>query len=730
MSFHNPYNFVRTPARDKKVLDSGFAGDYDPSVAGREENFSRYWPERYTGEIPVRLRTVTPLFITDPSTKEPGQVEGHYVYGCVKEIPATALKGMLSSAYEIITNSRYRVFSEKQHSKRLGFRYQANASLVPGRISCENGDFFVTLFTGTSNIGEKGPDGPLYAAWIPAYRGRRELIPDDVQDGEYYQNVELGLYNYGGRFKLWSVKSIGNRQFQPISGNISATCERTITASGYIVISGRTINRKHDERFFFNDRTPVKLPISDEARKRYEDLIADYQRNHAEVNGRILNPPNDPNNEGIVFGRHIDDPAMLDLKEGDFVYVKTNGASVGALYPVQISRELSDVSVWDCLDDSLKPADDIAKLSPADRLFGWVKQKGSGSWKGKIKISAGKCQDDPVEYFETPLTLEILGEPKPSQARFYLGNKDGSPQRNGIPKEETSYKKGKHIRGRKVYLHHKNYTLHYLKKADPSNQNRSISSWIPVKKDFYFTVRVENVTCEELGALLTLFSIDNECCFRLGYGKPLGLGSVRLSIFGDISVATGKELAERYKNILSSQQYKLSDLEQTKCIKAYQKAIVSAYGNGSFEEIQAPDVLSFDEELYDLLNDEQTKKLRDVWLSSLDNENEVPPLDEIPEKETLLELFSQEYFEKKYKEDLKAWKNYKKQFKKNDFGFGKLDFIDAFFASMKGFKEPVTYPVSQQGANGFEWFVQNERQNQGRCIGYSLPVIGKTLEEL
>lgn len=730
MNFHNPYNFVRTPPRKGK---SGFVGDYDPSKPEREENFSRFWPERYTGEIPVRLRTVTPLFITDPTTKEQGRVEGHYVYDCLKEIPATSLKGMLSSAYEIITNSRYRIFSKKQHDKRLGFRLLADkrsAAFVPGRVSWENGNFYVTLFTGTSRFGQERPDGPLYAAWLPAYRGKSSI---DIQEGEY-RDVELRLCHYNNgknKFDLWSVERIGNRRFQPISGKISITGE-TIKVDGYVVVSGKTIQNKHDERFFFNPWKTIE--ISKDVRERYEALIADYQRNHVEVNGKISNPPNDPKNEGVVFGRHIDDPEMRELRDGDFVYVKTNGERVEALYPVQISRELSDVSVWKCLDDSLKPAEKISELSPADRLFGWVNQEGSGSWKGKIKISAGKSQEDPVEHFETPLTLEILGEPKPSQARFYLGNKDGTPQKNEISKEEASYKNGKHIRGRKVYLHHKNYTLHYLKKAEASNQNRSITSWIPEKKDFYFTVRVENLTREELGALLTLFSIDNECCFRLGYGKPLGLGSVRLSIAGDIAVATGKELAERYRNLFTSQKYKLSDFERTKCIKAYQKAIAAAYGTGSVEEIKAPDVLSF-EELHDDLNDEQEEKLRNVWQSALENDNETMPADEIPEseREILLGLYS-EYLEKKYKEDLKAWRNYKKQYKKNDFGFGKLDFIESFFASMKGFKEPVMYPVikqvSKQGAKGFDWFVENEKQDGGKCTGYSLPVIGRTLEEL
>ena len=744
MKFHNPYNFVRTPARDKKVLENSFAGDYDPSNAERCENFSIYWAERYTGEISVKLRTSTPLFITAPGTKrESQQVEGHYIYDCVKEIPATSLKGMLSSAYEIITNSRYRVFSEKQHSRCLGFRGATDSSLVPGRIREKDGKFYVTLFTGTSRIGSDKAIGPLYAAWLPAYRGGRSIIPDNIRNGMYCSDVELGLYSYSGKpFKVWSVMSIGDINFQPISTNLR-NCEETIRANGYVVISGKIFGRKHDERFFFNSGSSTELEISETVRRHYEALIADYQT--------INHPPND---SGVVFGEHIETRSMRDLKDGDFVYVKTDGVKAEALYPVQISRKLNPVSPWECLDDSLKPADSISKLSPADRLFGWISQNGTGSWKGKIQISSGKYESsdgnpDPVEHFEKHLTLSILGEPNPSQARFYLGNQDGTPQNNGISRDNAAYGKNKHIRGRKIYIHH---TLHYLKKEErehywrpfnadglrreyklspePSNQNRSITGWIPAKRTFSFKIRVENLTREELGALLILFSFENECCFRLGYGKPLGFGSVRLSLDGDIALATGSELSERYKNLLTTKKYSLPDYEREKCIKSYQRAMTEAYSNGTFEEIKAPDVLSFAPEGYGDLNDEQKKEFHSVWLSALESDDENAPTDKLPEKEYLLEVCSPGYFDEKYKADLKAWREYKKQYRKNDFGWGKLDFIKSFFASMKGFEEPVRYPTSPKKTESFQWFVMNEKITGGKCPGYSLPAIGKTLEEL
>ena len=63
----------------------------------------------------------------------------------------------------------------------LGYRPQAQVTLLSGRVSCSDGNWSVTLFTGTSKIKPDGSaDGPLYAAWLPCYRrgdGERRLPP-------------------------------------------------------------------------------------------------------------------------------------------------------------------------------------------------------------------------------------------------------------------------------------------------------------------------------------------------------------------------------------------------------------------------------------------------------------------------------------------------------------------------------------------------------------------------
>ena len=59
--FCNPYNFIRTPDRGANVLQDSFVGDHNPALPEYGEDHSRYWKDKYSGIIPVVLRTQTPV---------------------------------------------------------------------------------------------------------------------------------------------------------------------------------------------------------------------------------------------------------------------------------------------------------------------------------------------------------------------------------------------------------------------------------------------------------------------------------------------------------------------------------------------------------------------------------------------------------------------------------------------------------------------------------------------
>ncbi|MBK7675743.1 MAG: TIGR03986 family CRISPR-associated RAMP protein [Candidatus Accumulibacter sp.] len=236
---------------------------------------------------------------------------------------------------------------------------------------------------------------------------------------------------------------------------------------------------------------------------------------------------------------------------------------MAALYPVLIPRQLFSTAPSALLDESVRPATALSQLSPADRLFGWVGQGDSGQYKGQLRIGSTHCPEgaNAIERVGDArgVPLVILGAPKPSQARFYGANdRQGTPYPRGTDKA-AMYCPNHGLRGRKVYPHHKaqsdvndywdvsanppllnsqpgqprlyrEWRLPANAAAQRSDQNRSITAWVRPGVKFCFDLQVTNVSTVELGALLWLLSLDNDCYLRMGGGKPLGFGSVRLSV--------------------------------------------------------------------------------------------------------------------------------------------------------------------------------------------------------
>ena len=59
--FHNPYTFVPSPPRQDAIKQDGFAGDFSPLEGGRGLDHASLDPKLWTGHIPIKLTTVTPL---------------------------------------------------------------------------------------------------------------------------------------------------------------------------------------------------------------------------------------------------------------------------------------------------------------------------------------------------------------------------------------------------------------------------------------------------------------------------------------------------------------------------------------------------------------------------------------------------------------------------------------------------------------------------------------------
>jgi CRISPR-associated protein (TIGR03986 family) len=553
---------------------------------------------------------------------------------------------MLRSAYEAVTNSRFGIF--EKHENRLAYRLSTSIGLemVPARI--ENDE--ICLYPGTSEVSNNGKpksDQPMYAAWLERYERNgnnlsnfalkysdRSLPKHREKVTAWVEKYQKITANRDGRTKIvfsyWKVRKIvpfGENiggQPQPVNGHgAHQPTGEMKKIDGFVCITNKNIDNKHDERVFFATSTtpPIKVKLTSELREKWIDLISNYQSIHEDEINKQVNGP--PALRHAKWSRQVTEgESEKRLNEGTLCYahVKKIGDDykVLNLYPVIIPRGLYEVAPNSCLDSTLEPASWIDKLSPADRVFGWVRQnenrqanqKGATSYKGNLRIFKVTCNsDNAIESFGTKgFPLAILGQPNEQQARFYQAeDKEGTPLLDQFSKEQMYSKKEQGLRGRKVYPHHhglpdehwQNPKIHrkepnnghYQEYRQPSgedektDQNRSIQAWVKPAVKFSFTIDIINLSPVELGALLWLLSLEDNYYHRLGGAKPLGFGSVKLSINWETTdLRTGQGWKQYYSSLVPIQSP--DSQEALSCIDLFKQAIEAAYGNGrKFEQV-------------------------------------------------------------------------------------------------------------------------------------------------
>jgi len=682
--FHNPYNFI--PALPRPI-DHPDLGDHHPVGHGT------YHAECWSGRIAVKLTTVTPLLIPD-AAKATG--DDHKTYPLRVDaagnpyLPPTSIKGMLRSAYEAVTNSRLSVF-DKDHENRLAYRMPTNMGLgmVPARIENNaDGQKVIRLFPGTSNISTDGrtQQNLMYAAWLPQYfKGKTSSDAIKYPDGtppshkdeveawiEKFQHSRWDKYSKTHKvdFQYWRVykvvrtgQSLGNQPSETPSrdkrkgSSHHESLGEFRKVHGFVCITNPNIDRKHDERVFFGSSNEDIISLTEQEKealeKQWKNLITDYQEIHKDeiCKQRKASPPVLKNS---VWSRHIKSNGFTlatderALKLGTLCYArveKVNGKlKVLGLYPVIIAKELFSLDPKSILPKELRPANSMKDLSPADRVFGWVRQEegcgSKGSYKGNLRVHSVQCPDVPIDqiiykFGDEGFPLNILGQPKPQQAKFYVAkDQTGQSLPQNIEKKD-SYTQGQFLRGRKVYPHHANLPSQYwnnpledrtqvnqdgyfqeyrrphkpqlqenlrTRKSEPKlrsdgsfelnlaeeqrdDQNRSIQAWVKQNITFNLNIDVTNLSSVELGALLWLLALPPEHYHRIGGGKPFGFGSIRLDIDWDkTDLRKGKDWQQYYQSLIPLQNEKPKDAEIT--ISLFKKVFEEVYGNSQkFQDI-------------------------------------------------------------------------------------------------------------------------------------------------
>lgn len=566
--FINPYNFM--PFGDKKG-----------TAKKRSELLSGY--------IQYSLLTKTPLFIPNTSTDQafPSKVTDHKSYDFfsytdrsekndgnpqMPVIPGSEIRGMLRSNYEMLTDSCMSVFSDD-----VTLSKRTNHCFLPGLLKkrCENGKEFYDLYeaedciwriTGENNITDEN-------SWCCAFSNERKCyIQDAFSEGEkvkfkYVKRTKKDKYGN----EISAGKALANEVAKEVelceTDSIDSQYDSIKIKEGYIIKGvdspgGR--NQKHNCHIFILKslcKKDVDLSI-------LETVLAEYEKHEKknEDNNRQDNEQNNGNGSGKkeyseYRGRLA---AFKELKIGSSgdstrdVYFPVYYSKVGDTFylsPACITREVSQHKLSQ-LVKGFNPCDDRTKLCPACQLFGMLRTGSSTSSdkksnpgiavtsrirfsdlkytsgpEGEKMIDAGAC-------YEEVVTLPPLLSPKINNIEFYVKRpaKDAGfwtydyyVNGNGRIIKNTA-----EMNGRKFYWHQLNMKL--PEKIEPTKLNVSIR---PLKANVQFTGKVffDKISEKELKQLIWLLNAgesgkldEKKHGYKLGMAKPLGLGSVALSV--------------------------------------------------------------------------------------------------------------------------------------------------------------------------------------------------------
>jgi CRISPR/Cas system CSM-associated protein Csm3 (group 7 of RAMP superfamily) len=164
------------------------------------------------------------------------------------------------------------------------------------------------------------------------------------------------------------------------------------------------------------------------------------------------------------------------------------------------------------------------------RLFGMMQagQRNAQVFLGKVNIGDARAYENNPEFYG-PIYTAVLDAPKPRHRAFYLDEQ------------------GRYIAGRKFYFHHAgepHTERRLIPIRDTGNYRNQYIEPLDIGTDFDARIDFTNLEADEFAALLLAIMLQLDMRHKIGYGKPIGLGSVQLAITALQLV----DYSKRYKN--------------------------------------------------------------------------------------------------------------------------------------------------------------------------------------
>ncbi len=535
-----PYNFVPLP--EKAV----------PAKLPLPE-MDRYDGGRYTGVIKCEITTEAPVYVrgaVEPSSYEKwGDKPLHKLPDREKQkyarffspdnsghpaIPGSSLRGMVRSIVEIAAFSKMQwvtgkplVFRAVGDTTSLGKYYRnllmrddgEGRKFTPlmktGYLVKERGQLFIHPAQSVQGVTFARIHKDKIPSSLPAWRDCKNARCIWIKPGQYgYQRVR-------GNFLRIKYLPVLEARRSIAKGFMEAVLAK----------SGRMQNKKMETVIFPPDES---IPIS-ELIEVNDDLLQRYREQVSKRQEELLG-----GNEGAL--KHYQ-PVFYLLKDGKLVFF---GHTM--MFRLPYSR-----SPYDFIPPGLRPETSEVEIDVTEAIFGftpWGKKDERGSRAGRVffcdaRLEPGQTDIWLSEHQEIP---KILSGPKPTAFQHYLTQQQPDKVESGKinkntpklelrldhyaspPPHETV------IRGHKFYWHKERVELDDIKeeKKVDLNVDKQHTLFKPVKPGVKFNsiIHFKNLSKVELGALLWALVLpgekDKKYRHKIGMGKPLGMGSIKL----------------------------------------------------------------------------------------------------------------------------------------------------------------------------------------------------------
>ncbi len=505
-----PYNFVPLP--DKVMWAAGLP---DMDV---------YHPNRYTGWLDCTLTTSSPLYIRAGLTPEQAQAgqeakdQPDFFYtdphAKTPVIPGSSLRGMLRNLIEIVSYSKMQPVTEE----KLVYRAVGDTTSL--------GKMYRQPFL--SHIGGNKYKFRVKAGYMHRDGNEWVIVPAQHIKGESFARIEAndiprGLSSWKGVKNAYRAYVVvdnptyhtHNKKNHPIAlwyakvSQISPS-RRQGFKEVVLVRTGR-VPRKHLEFIFAQpDNDGKVIPISKKMRETYLNQITDAQV-------KLLD-----NNNGVFRDWQ---PVFYLLENNELVFF-----GHPMMFRLPYSRAPRDL-----VPEVLR---DPHQTDLAEGMFGYVEEADQDSRPvaraGRIFVTDATLlpgQSD-IWLSSSPITPKILASPKPTTFQHYLVQTSPNNKRYlkhyGSPTPDETV-----IRGHKLYWHKGEVTVADIKENEKVEEDDKQHTRIrPLRSGVRFHCRLyfENLDAVELGALLWLLDVaaDEQYRLKLGMGKPLGLGAVKI----------------------------------------------------------------------------------------------------------------------------------------------------------------------------------------------------------